>query len=84
MKSVLVKLFNFSLDMLMAFLLVPILCQNLRRVMGKGAFETYANNIQSTVVISKSMGLSETLQDIRTSTYQICGIEVNNKSHNHI
>ena len=31
--------------------------------------------IQSTLVISKSKGPSETLRDIRTSTYQICSIE---------
>ena len=34
--------------------------------------------IQSTLVISKSKGLSETLRDIRTSTYQICRIEEKN------
>ena len=32
-------------------------------------------DIQSTLVISKSKGLSEILRDIRTSTYQICRIE---------
>ena len=31
--------------------------------------------LQSTLVISKSRGLSEILRDIRTSTYQICRIE---------
>ena len=31
--------------------------------------------IQSTLVVSNSKGLSETLRDIRTSTYQICRIE---------
>ena len=31
--------------------------------------------IQSTLVISNSKGPSEILQDIRTSTYQICRIE---------
>ena len=31
--------------------------------------------IQSTLVISNSKGLSEILRDIRTSTYQICRIE---------
>ena len=31
--------------------------------------------IQSTLVISKSKGPSETLRDIRTSTYQNCRIE---------
>ena len=35
-------------------------------------------NIQSTLVISKSKGPSETVRDIRTSTYQICRIEENN------
>ena len=34
-------------------------------------------HIQSTLVISNSKGLSEILQDIRTSTYQICGIKEN-------
>ena len=33
------------------------------------------NDIQSTLVISNSKGLSETLRDIRTSTYQIFRIE---------
>ena len=33
--------------------------------------------IQSTLVISKSKGPSETLRDIRTLTYQICRIEEN-------
>ena len=32
-------------------------------------------NIQSTLVISNSTGLSGKLRDIRTSTYQICRIE---------
>ena len=35
--------------------------------------------IQSTLSISKSKGPSETLRDIRTSTYQICRIEENTK-----
>ena len=35
------------------------------------------NSIQSTLVISKSKGPSETLRDIRTSTYQMCSIEEN-------
>ena len=30
--------------------------------------------IQSTLVISNSKGLYETVRDIRTSTYQICGL----------
>ena len=34
-------------------------------------------NVQSTLVISKLKGLSETLRDIRTSTYQIFRIEEN-------
>ena len=40
--------------------------------------------IQSTLVISNSKGLYETLRDIRTSTYQICGTEENNLSNNHL
>ena len=36
----------------------------------------YVQN-QSTLVISKSKGPSETLRDIRTSTNQICRIEEN-------
>ena len=31
--------------------------------------------VQSTLVISNSKGLSDILRDIRTSTYQICRIE---------
>ena len=31
--------------------------------------------LQSTLVMSKSNGLYETLRDTRTSTYQICGTE---------
>ena len=38
--------------------------------------------IQSTLVISKSKGLSEVLQDIHTLTYQLCRIE--EKLNNHI
>ena len=34
-------------------------------------FKLIENKIQSTLVISKSKGPSETLRDIRTSTYQI-------------
>ena len=34
-----------------------------------------ANNIQSTLVISNSKGLSEILRDVHTSTYQIFRIE---------
>ena len=40
--------------------------------------------IQSTLVIENSKGLSETHRDIRTSKYQSCGSEENNKSNNHI
>ena len=32
------------------------------------------NTVQSTLVLSKSKGLSEILRDIRPSTYQICRI----------
>ena len=41
------------------------------------AAEEHQENIQSTLVISKSKGPSETVRDIRTSTYQICSIEEN-------
>ena len=37
-----------------------------------------AEQIQSTLVISKSKGPSKTVRDIRTSTYQICSIEEKN------
>ena len=40
--------------------------------------------VQSTLVILNSKGLSKILRDIRTSTYQICGIENKNNSINHI
>ena len=41
-------------------------------------------DIQSTLVISNSKGLTETLRDIRTSTYQSWESEKNNKLDNHI
>ena len=41
-------------------------------------------NIQSTLVISNSKGLTETLRDIRTSTYQGWESEEDNKLNNHI
>ena len=37
----------------------------------------FDRKIQSLLVISKSKEASETLRDIRTSTYQICRIEEN-------
>ena len=40
--------------------------------------------LQSTLVISNSRGLSETLRDIRTSKYQSCRSEENNNSNKHI
>ena len=40
--------------------------------------------IQSTLVISKSKGPSETVRDIRTSTYQICSIEEKNNLNNQL
>ena len=36
-------------------------------------YENTPIQIQSTLIISNSKGLYETLRDIRTSTYQICG-----------
>ena len=44
----------------------------------------FNNKVQSTLVISKSKGLSETLQDTCISTYRICDTEEINKSNNHI
>ena len=41
-------------------------------------------DIQSTLVISNSKGLIETLRDIRTSTNQSWESEENNKLNNHI
>ena len=38
--------------------------------------------LQSILVISNAKGLSETLRDIRTSTYQSLESEENNKSKN--
>ena len=38
-------------------------------------FRPASGDIQSTLVVSNSKGLSEILRDIRTSTYQICRIE---------
>ena len=46
----------------------------------KLALNIYAQKktkIQSTLVVSKLRGPSETLRDIRISTYQICRIEEN-------
>ena len=47
-------------------------------------FNKYPKHIQSTLVISNSKGLTETLRDIRTSTYQSWESEENNKLNNHI
>ena len=48
------------------------------RRLSESQFLHYENTpiqIQSTLVISNSKGLSETLRDIRSSTYQIYGTE---------
>ena len=45
---------------------------------------TYLLRLQSTLVISNSKGLTETLRDIRTSTYQSWESEENNELNNHI
>ena len=56
----------------------PFLCILwLQKVVIKGK-EYMLWYIQSTLIISKSKGLYETLRDCRTSTYQICGTEENN------
>ena len=47
-------------------------------------YENMHIQIQATLVISNSKGLSETLRDIRTSKYQSCRSEENNRSNNHI
>ena len=49
-------------------------------------FELYCLilQIQLTLIISKSRGLSETLRDIRTSTYQISRIKKQYQSYNQI
>ena len=41
----------------------------------RNPFSEINKNIQSTLVISNSKGLSEILRDIRSSTYQVCRIE---------
>ena len=45
---------------------------------------TWIKHIQSTLVISNSKGLTETLRDIRTSTYQSWESEEDNKLNIHI
>ena len=47
-------------------------------------YNVLTSNIQSTLVISNSKGLTEILRDIRTSTYQSWESEENNKLNNHI
>ena len=44
----------------------------------------HIHEVQSTLAISNSKGLSKILRDIRTSTYQICKIGEKNNSNNHI
>ena len=56
----------------MTGLFLSNLCKN---IVKKSIWEFI--DIQSTLVISKSKGPSETLRDIRTSTYQIWRIEEN-------
>ena len=43
--------------------------------MSKDFYSDLKQYIQATLVISKSKGPSNTVRDIRTSTYQICSIE---------
>ena len=47
----------------------------LQTLANRSHFEDTQNEIQSTLVISNSKGLSEILRDIRSSTYQVCRIE---------
>ena len=44
----------------------------------------FVKYIQLTLAISKSKGPSKTLRDIRTSTYQVCSIEVESNLNNQI
>ena len=57
--------------------------RNLNTNFGPQNLSKLTIRIQSTLVISNSKGLYETLRDIRTSTYQICGTEENNKLNSH-
>ena len=50
----------------------------------RAIMDTHHLKVQSTFVISNSKGLTETLRDIRTSTYQSLESEENNKLNNHI
>ena len=56
--------------------LVPVKCLFDEQSVNINRFH-FLFQIQSTLVISESKGPSETLRDIRTSTYQICKIEEN-------
>ena len=47
-------------------------------------FRSEIKKVQSTLVTSKSKGPTETLQDIRTSTYQMCRIEENTKQKTNV
>ena len=57
------------------------LCHEVNALKARGTviiLFVFMMNIQSTLVISKSKGLYETLRDIRPSTYQIWWTEENN------
>ena len=59
--------------------------RNAERIGSKKNVYIHINKeIQSTPVISNSKELTETLRDIRTSTYQSWASEENNKLNNHI
>ena len=54
------------------FVHIPMPSEEASTLKGKNK---YGNKLQSTLVFSKSKGLSEILRDIRASTYQICRID---------
>ena len=54
---------------------IPVLYQQIKEV-GCGQVD-HTIHVQSTLVISKLKGPCETLQNIRTSTYQVCRNEEN-------
>ena len=69
------RLFVETEDFISLTIQVPKSRQNLR--LTSTNFKTALGKIQSTLVISKLKGFSETLRDIRTSTYHIFRIEEN-------
>ena len=69
--------FFFEEPVLVSHLFVLLIGINWVREDHTTIIPDYSLYIQSTLDISKSKGPSETLQDICTLTYQICGTEEN-------